>query len=143
MNKIENNISFSLSRISTSQFAVIKESYKEGKDFDVVQMLNLGANKALNKVAVLFNIKFESDGAPFIILEITCEFSIESNSFKAMTDEETNKVHIPVGLARHLSVLTVGTARGVLHAKLESTEFKDFFLPTVNVNDLVKEEIVV
>ena len=38
-------------------------------------------------------------------------------------------------------MITVGTLRGVLHAKTENTEFNEFFLPTINVTDLIKEDI--
>ena len=42
---------------------------------------------------------------------------------------------------KHLSVITVGTARGVLHAKTENTPFNKFVLPTINVTELVKEDV--
>lgn len=39
-------------------------------------------------------------------------------------------------------MLTIGTARGVLHSKTESTPFNSFLLPTLNVNELVKKDVV-
>jgi hypothetical protein len=39
-------------------------------------------------------------------------------------------------------MLCVGTLRGVLHAKTENSVYNKFYLPTINVNDLVKTDIV-
>jgi len=41
----------------------------------------------------------------------------------------------------HLSVMTVGTARVVLHTKTEGTFFNRFLLPTINVPELVTDDI--
>jgi hypothetical protein len=37
-------------------------------------------------------------------------------------------------------MLTIGTSRGILHAKTEGTEFNKFILPTINVNQLVEKD---
>ena len=39
-------------------------------------------------------------------------------------------------------MLTIGTTRGVLHSKTENTPFNSFLLPTLNVNELVKKDVV-
>ena len=41
----------------------------------------------------------------------------------------------------HLVLLTIGTLRGVLHCKTENTEFEDLKLPTINVNELIPNDI--
>jgi len=48
---------------------------------------------------------------------------------------------IPKGFLTHLTVLTIGTARGVLHTKLEKTGFEKYLLPTLNISDLIKEDM--
>ena len=50
-------------------------------------------------------------------------------------------VSFPKGFMAHLAVITVGTTRGVLHAKTENSKFNKYFLPTINVNELVKNDI--
>jgi hypothetical protein len=37
-------------------------------------------------------------------------------------------------------MITVGTARGVLHAKTEGTTLNKFFIPTVNVVEMVTDD---
>lgn len=39
-------------------------------------------------------------------------------------------------------MLTIGTTRGVLHSKTENTPFNSFLLPTLNVMELVKKDVV-
>jgi len=38
---------------------------------------------------------------------------------------------------------TVGTARGVLHSKTESTPFNGLIIPPINVEQIIQEDIVV
>ena len=40
---------------------------------------------------------------------------------------------------RHLSAISIGTARGILHAKTENTAYNKYFLPTININELVSK----
>ena len=42
----------------------------------------------------------------------------------------------------HLIVLTIGTVRGILHAKTEGTKYNSYILPTINVAELIKTDIV-
>lgn len=39
-------------------------------------------------------------------------------------------------------MLTIGTTKGVLHSKTENTTFNHFVLPTLNGNELVKNDVV-
>lgn len=37
-------------------------------------------------------------------------------------------------------MITVGTARGVMHSKTDGTEFNKFLLPTLSIDDLVSKD---
>ena len=39
-------------------------------------------------------------------------------------------------------MLTIGTARGVLHSKTENTPYNKYLLPTLNVSDLVNNDLI-
>jgi hypothetical protein len=41
-----------------------------------------------------------------------------------------------------MGMITVGTCRGILHAKTENTKFNQFLIPTINVAELIKEDSV-
>ena len=36
--------------------------------------------------------------------------------------------------------MTIGTTRGILHAKTEGTCFNKYVLPTINVTEIIKEK---
>lgn len=42
----------------------------------------------------------------------------------------------------HLTTIMVGTARGILHAKTENTLFNQFLLPTIDVTELVTDDVI-
>jgi len=135
-------VTFNLKSISTDEFATIKECYKEEENVQIETGYGYEIDPANYTVAVRFSILFKCKEAPFIILKLTCSFDVEKDSFDNLFDSELRKFIIPKGFLTHLTVLTIGTARGVLHAKLDKTGFEHCMLPTLNVSDLIKENLV-
>jgi hypothetical protein len=56
---------------------------------------------------------------------------------------ETKSLLLPKNFAQHISVITVGTARGVLHAKTEGDILNALILPSINVLDLVPDDVTI
>lgn len=134
-------VTFSLKKIQTLQFALLKENCKNVSDTDIKAGLGFGLDKENRMMQVKFNVVFENEKLPFIIAEVACFFEIAPDSFAGFKLTDDGKIIIPCGLAKHLSVLTVGTARGVLHSKTENTEFNKFLLPTINVQEMISEDL--
>ena len=44
-------------------------------------------------------------------------------------------------LVTHFSVIAIGTTRGVLHAKTDGSKFNDFVLPTIDITQIITEDI--
>ena len=63
-----------------------------------------------------------------------------SNIFQPMGKPDIYK--LPSGFVCHLAMLAIGTARGVLHAKTENTLFNKYLIPTINVAELIKDDII-
>lgn len=140
----KDQISFGLRQISTEQFAIIESAFDESKDnFELGTELRFGFNTDKRIITPLLAINFSQDKNPFLLLEIGCHFEIIEEHWNNLFNSDTKELKLPKELARHLVMLTVGTLRGVLHAKTENTPFNKFFIPTVNVNDLVKEDLVI
>ena len=55
---------------------------------------------------------------------------------------DDNTYLVAKGLAVHFAVLTIGSARGILHAKTEGTPFNEFLLPTIDVNNMLEEDVI-
>jgi hypothetical protein len=134
-------IGFILDGIKIEQFAVIESAFKQESTVDLTATVAFGLDRENKRVRVVFSLNYTCEESPFIVLEIACFFSIKTEDFTALLDKTTASLFLPAGFARHLATLSVGTARGILHVKLLDTRFKDYVLPTINVSELVKEDV--
>jgi len=133
------NFRFALGQIKTDQFAIIESAYKANEDVNLKIGLQYGSNKDEKLLSVKVSVQFEQYTIPFIIMEATCFFHIEPSDWELLIVE--NGLLIPKVFITHLPLLTIGTVRGILHAKTEGTNFNGFVLPTVNVTELVTTDI--
>jgi hypothetical protein len=134
-------IQFSIKSITTEEFATIKTCYKEQENVAIETGYGFGIIPSEHTLVVNFSLMFKCQDNPFIILKISCGFDIEQQAFSNLENKEKNKLTIPKGFLTHLIVLTIGTARGILHAKLEKSGFEQFILPTLNIADMIKEDM--
>lgn len=140
--KNKDHISFGLRKISTEQFAIIESAFdKSTENIELANGLRFGFDIENRIISVLVSANFNQDKGPFLLIEISCHFEIDKEQWGELNNIDASEIELPMELARHLVMLSIGTLRGVLHAKTENTPFNMFFLPTINVNDLVKEDI--
>jgi hypothetical protein len=140
----KDQISFGLRKITTEQFAIIESAFNESEaNFELGTGLRFGFSTEKRIVTPLLAINFSQNKNPFLLLEIGCHFEIVEDYWKNLFHSDTFELKLPKDLARHLVMLTVGTLRGVLHAKTENTPFNKFFIPTINVNELVEDDILI
>ncbi|HOF21099.1 MAG TPA: hypothetical protein PLO24_07585 [Bacteroidales bacterium] len=134
------SIGFSLKKVSTEQFAIIEEGFNDKGKIRLNTSLRYAADDIQKYVAVFTSFIFDSDTKPFLIVEASCHFKINDTAWIQMFNSVTNTLVIPKGFLRHLAMLTVGTSRGILHAKTEGTCFNKYVLPTINVTLIIKED---
>jgi hypothetical protein len=134
-------IGFTLVKVSTEQFAVIEENFRDKDEIQLQTNVKFGLNKENRMIVVLFSLLFTESESPFIKLEVGCHYKIQAEAWENFENKIENQIILPKGFAAHMVVLTVGTVRGVLHAKTENTIFNKFLLPTINVNEIIKEDI--
>ena len=139
MEQNNQNVRFSLAKISTDQFAIIPSSFKMGEDVNLKTSLQFGSNKESKLISVKASFQFEQQLIPFLIIEASCYFNIEPNDWNIFVQEA--EIIVPKNIITHLTVLTVGTVRGILHAKTEGSNFNGFIIPTINVTELVTGDI--
>jgi hypothetical protein len=140
----QNQISFILRKISTEQFAIIESAFDSSKDnIEMENSARFGFNLDRRIITALLSVNFKQEKGPFLLLEIGCHFEIIEEHWKNLYHVDKHEIQLPLALARHLVVLAMGTLRGVLHAKTENTPFNIFFLPTINVTDIVKEDVII
>ncbi|MCF8365096.1 MAG: hypothetical protein K9H16_04905 [Bacteroidales bacterium] len=137
----KNEVGFILRKISTEQFATIEIDLSEKENVQLGFSVNFGINEENRIIACSTRFEFLAKNSPFILIHIKCEFDIEPKAWENYKNIELKKISFPKGFMSHLAVITVGAARGVLHAKTENTKFNQYLLPTINVTDFVKEDI--
>jgi len=139
---METKVNFLLKRISTEQFAILEENFQPKRDVNLE--LGLGFRYSIEErmIGVFLKIKFLQKKAAFLVLEVGCHFEIDQEAWDHFLDKDKTAIVIERGFACHIAMITVGTARGVLHSKIENTEFNNFLLPTINVDGLIKDDVV-
>lgn len=142
MKKELQSVNFALRKINTEQFAILQDNYEEQSDIRFGTKLHFAADQKARLIAVFAGFIFELKGKPFLVIEVSCNFEIVQKAWKEMLNNEKDAISVPKCFMSHLAMLTVGTARGVLHAKTEGTCFNQYFIPPVNVVKLIKEDTV-
>jgi len=134
-------VNFGLSRIATLQFAILDDIFPGESEVLLNTTLNFGLGVDERIVGIKGDFKFESANRVFIKLDICCEFIIDPESWSFFLQEDRSQIIFPKGLMLHLSTILIGTARGVLHSKTEGSPYNKYMLPTINVTELVTEDI--
>ncbi len=142
MEKKTDKIGFTLFRITSEQFAILEENFSEKGKISIQTSLRFGAEETQKLIGVYASFTFMSQQKPFIVIEAACHFMIHPDAWMVMCPIENNYLTVPRGFLSHLAMLTIGTTRGILHAKLEGTRFNQFLIPTINVLEIIKEDTV-
>ena len=137
------SVSFNLIRVTTEQFAIVGELPQNDEALNVSTNFRFGIDPSLRKIAIFSQFTFlNSNNTPFLSVEGACHFQISEKDWADLHDGEKSLITLPKGFAAHLLMLTVGTTRGILHSKTENTPFNRFYLPLLNVSELIKSDVV-
>lgn len=139
MDTKDKNVTFRLLKVTTEQFAIIENSFQKESETKLETNLKFAASKESRMIGVFAQFQFSYNHNPFIVLEVGCHFEIKGESWEQMI--ETSTIIVPKAIMQHLCALTVGTARGVLHAKTENTSFNQLVLPTINIAEIIDSDV--
>lgn len=138
-----NQLGFAFTGLRTASFATIDRAYKKTGVTNLITGLGFGLDIDDHTVTCTTKFAFEKKkDQPFLILEVQSLFEIKKEDFLDKVKQDENTYLIPKGLAIHFVVLTVGSARGVLHAKTEGTVYNQYLLPTINVKEMLQEDVI-
>jgi hypothetical protein len=132
-------IGFALQGIKTEQFAIFEENYAPKKEIGLGAGLQFKLDKTNKQIGVFLGFEFMQGKKVFLKIQVSCHFKFEENSWSSFIQE--NKLIVPKGFLTHLAMITIGTARGVLFAKTEGTSFSKYIIPTINVAEMIKEDV--
>jgi len=143
--KLQNLIGFQLVDITTEQFATVPDEFNmEDGPVSLQTQIGFDISRAGHILSVFTKFHFfQNDKASILISESGCHFLIGNDTWNNQTDESSTSISFTPHFLTHLLVLSVGTARGIIHANINSRKkkngFDDLVLPTINVSDMVKE----
>lgn len=140
METLNKSIGFSLKKISTEQFAIIEEGFNEKGKIGLKTSFRYAADDIQKYIAVFTSFIFTANSNPFLIVEASCHFSIKETAWVEMLKTDINTLIVPKGFLCHLAMLTIGTSRGILHAKTEGTCYNKYVIPAINVTDIIKAD---
>lgn len=134
-------IGFNLKGIKTEQFVLFAENYNSKKQVQLRQSLQVKLDKESKQLGIFLGFEFAQTKKVFLKIEVSCHFGIEVNSWNQYLIKEKNVITFPKGFVAHLTMITTGTARGILFAKTEGTEYCNFLVPPINVLELIPEDV--
>lgn len=138
-----NQLGFAFTGLRTLSFATIDAAYKKSGEVNLFTSLGFGLDINDHTITCKARFTFEKKkDQPFLILEVQALFEVSENDFLSKVKQEDNNYLIAQGLAIHFAVLTVGSARGVLHAKTEGGPYNEYLLPTIDVKEMIPEDII-
>ncbi len=131
---------FRMFGIHLDQFAILAPNKGEGDLGMKIELSYKYADKG-KKIACTANFEFTSQKTKILVLGVTCEFKIHEEDWEKLN--KNGKVVISKDLLEYFAVHTVGTARGILFCKTESTQFNNIIIPPINVSDLIKANLII
>ena len=138
-----NKLGFAFTGLRTISFAVIDKAYKKTGETNLMTGLGFGLDSDDHVVTCNTRFSFEKKkDQPFLILEVQALFEIEKDDFLNKVKQDDNTYLVAKDLAVHFAVLTIGSARGILHTKTEGTPYNEFLLPTIDVNKMLEEDVI-
>jgi len=137
-----NNLGFAFVGLKTTQFSTNDKTHRYTGDLDLQTNIGFaldGASRVLT-VEVQFEF-FKKKDAPFLKIGLQGHFEMDVKGWKQLSDQDGRAIVFPQKVITHFVLLTIGAARGALHAKTEGSIYNSYILPTVNVAEIISNDI--
>jgi hypothetical protein len=135
------NIGFYLVGIKTEQFAVFEENFLPKGETELSSEIDFSIDIEKYQIGVFVNFEFEQEDKILLKIKVSCHFKIEEEAWNAFISDCSTKIIFPKGFLAHMAMITVGTSRGVVFAKTEGTLFSKFIIPTINVAEMIQQDV--
>ncbi len=130
-------IPYKITQIETKQFAIFSDKFVNGDIVNINTNFNFNLKSDFVQIRCSSLIQFFQKEQLILLLEIVCIFDIANEGVDFIKKEN----RVPVDFLRYMATIVVGTARGVIHAKTESTVLNSIVLPPINLVDAIKDDI--
>lgn len=134
---------FILAGIHTLEFATLPENcnYSEEANINVDFDFKLN-DEHYEKGAfiVVSMISFIHNDKPFILSKVATLFKFDIDSWNEYKSEK--KIQIPKHIVDHMCAINLGTARGIIHARVTGSKVSTYYLPTMDISNLIGGDLV-
>jgi len=131
---------FQLAKISTNEFAILEDAFKGKAEVKINTNSKFGVDFNERVIACILEFQYLEGESVFIVLKMTSFYRMNDTLWNQIYNSDKKELVISKDLQMHLAVLSIGTARGIIHAKTEGTKFNQLPLPTINVTELIKKD---
>ncbi len=132
-------IGFQWKGIRVEQFALFEDALTKESKVDLSTNLEFGINDIHQQLSAFIGFEFKQKKRLIIKLAVSCHFDIELNDWNRCI--VGNKIVFPKDFLLHLAIATGGTARGILFAKTENSNFSKFILPTLIIDEVLTQDV--
>ena len=130
-------IQFKMRQIKVEQFAILSDIPLEKlKEMNLDTKMTVATADDIHSVSIDIRFVFRKEDMQIIILEVRCIFEVSENSWQEL--KINGQIELPEDFLGHMALHTVGTARGILFCKTESTPYASMILPPFNVVELIQ-----
>lgn len=136
-------IRFNFSKITTDEFALLEEQHDAEIPVNINVSLLFNFVKEEKLIGAGAKCSFFQKDKVIMVIALTCWFKVDEDDWKSVYDQTNKQYMLSRPPALHLASLTIGTVRGVLHAKTENQALNVVILPPINVNEIIKEDVSV
>lgn len=142
MKQLLDMVQFRMIGIEVPQYAILADKCPDShENMQVNAQVAFAADAPHHVVACKMRFVFKDSENALEAIEIICAFEVANEDWNKFSDG--TKIIIPQSFLTHIAFHTVGTARGVLYTKSEKTPFSRIILPPINVEEMVKSNMVV
>lgn len=132
------SVPFQLVDINTEQFASFEDQFNPSEqDLNIDFNVELKIDPEQHIIGVFTKYEFSQTSNLILVLECSCSFQIEEAFWEEQI--EGDHIHFPHGILTHFLILSIGTARGIIHAKKPKV-MQSLLLPTLNVSNVITED---
>lgn len=131
------SIPYCISRIETIQFALFPDNFQNGQEVSVNTNCGYIVRSDIQQVRNVINVNYMQDDKFLMIAELACYYDIAPEGVEAIRAEGK----IPVDFLRYMGSISVGTIRGLIHAKTEGTVLSPVVLPPVNLEEAIQNDM--
>lgn len=134
-------IRFVISKIEEEKF-FITDNFPENRDsLKLSTGIVFNFNVADHVIAPTITFVYKNDENVLFELTARCEFTLDTESWEAFKD--TKGTLIPVSFLQYLAFNAISTIRGIVFCRTRNTPLADFVIPMINVENIVKENILI